>query len=436
MLTVFSFLGVIVVVILAHEIGHFATAKLSRVKVEEAGLFYPPRLFAFKRGETTYSINALPLGGFVKMSGEEDPEAPGSLASKSVPTRLLVLGAGSLMNFLLPIVLLSVAFMVPHDTVVGEVEVMEVAPDSPAAIAGIETGDVILSIDGNAVSSSGDLQHYLYRYLGTSVPVVIRHPDLSIEEVRLTPRWKPPEGQDPIGVIPVRWVVVSAVAPNSPADGAGIRPGDVILSVDGEEVQSIDDLGSYLSQHLDSDVAVLIQRTDSTTEEIHLTPRSNPPAAEGAIGVAVYTSSGQVTQQRLPFWQAIPKGFAQCIDVFILFKNGIVGVITRALPFDLIGPVGIAQMTGEVAKAGISPLLEFAALISINLGLINLFPLPALDGGRIAFVLLELVRRGKRLSPRKEWLIHTVGFFLLIAVFLAVTFQDITRIIGGEGGMP
>jgi regulator of sigma E protease len=433
MLTVLSFLGVIVVVVLAHELGHFVTAKLSHVKVEEAGLFYPPRLFGIKRGETVYSINALPLGGFVKMSGEEDPDAPGSLANKSIPTRLLVLGAGSIMNFLLPILLLSIAFMVPYDTVIGDVQIMDVAPDSPAALAGIEPGDTILSINGRTVSNSGDLQRYLYRYLGNTIPVSIRHADLSTEEVRLTPRWKPPEGQDPIGVTTVLWLIIKEIAPNSPAAGAGIRPGDVILSIDGEEVHSVDDLGSYLGKHLDTDVAVLIRRTDSTTEEVHLTPRSDPPGEEGAMGVAVYTSSGTVTRQRLSFWQAIPKGFGQCMEIFVLFKNGVVGVISGALPFDLRGPVGIAEMAGEVARAGISPLLEFAALISINLGIINLFPLPALDGGRLAFVFLEFIRRGKRISPKKEWLIHTVGFFLLIAVFLAVTVQDIFRIVGGGG---
>ena len=431
MLTVLSFLGVIIVIVIAHELGHFVTAKLSHVKVEEAGLFYPPRLFAFKHGETEYSINALPLGGFVKMSGEEDPDAPGSLANKSIPTRLLVLGAGSIMNFLLPLVLLSIAFMVPHDTVIGDVEVMDVAPDSPAALAGIEPGDIILSINGKTVNNSGDIQRYLYRYLGSTIPVSIRHTDLSTEEVRLTPRWKPPEGQDPIGVTTVQWVAVRDIAPNSPAAGAGIRPGDVILSIGGEEVHSVDDLGDYLDKRLDTEVAVLIRRTDLTTEEVRLTPRSDPPAEEGAMGVAVYTSSGPVTRQQLSFWQAIPKGFGQCIEIFVLFKNGVVGIISGALPFDLRGPVGIAQMTGEVAKAGIGPLLEFASLISINLGIINLFPLPALDGGRLIFVFLEFVRRGKRISPKKEWQIHTIGFFLLIAVFLAVTVQDIFRIVGG-----
>jgi len=351
MLTVLSFLGVIIVVVIAHELGHFVTAKLSHVKIEEAGLFYPPRLFAFKRGETEYSINLLPLGGFVKMSGEEDPNAPGSLANKSIPTRMLVLGAGSIMNFLLPLVLLSIAFMVPFDAIDGDVEVLETAPNSPAAMAGIEPGDIILSIDGKEVRNTNDLSRYLYLKLGNEVSFELRRTDSTVEEVRLVPRWKSPEG-------------------------------------------------------------------------------------EGATGVAVTTSSWTMVTEQYPFWKAVPMAFERSIEILILFKNGIIGTISGALPFDLRGPVGIAQMTGEVAKAGISPLLEFASLISINLGLLNLFPLPALDGGRLAFVFLEFVRRGKRISPKREWLIHSIGFFLLIPLFLAVSVQDIIRIVSGGGVLP
>lgn len=351
MLTVLSFLGVIVVVVLAHELGHFATAKLSGVKVEEAGLFYPPRLFSIKRGETTYSINALPLGGFVKMSGEEDPGAPGSLASKRAPVRLLVLGAGSIMNLLLPLLLVSVALMIPHDRLVGQLEVVEIAPDSPADRAGIRPGDVIASVEGKEVKNTGDLQRYLYLNLGSPVTLTLRRADATVEQVSLVPRWKPPEG-------------------------------------------------------------------------------------EGATGVTVSTVDWSIVREQYPFWRAVPEAAIRSVEILLLFKNGAIGIVTGALPADLRGPVGIAQMTGEVAQAGISPLLEFAALISINLGLINLFPLPALDGGRIAFVLLEVARRGKRISPKKEWLIHTVGFFLLIAVFLVVTFQDVLRIVGGGDSLP
>lgn len=346
-ITIFSFLGVIIIVILAHEIGHFTTAKLTGVKVEEFGIFYPPRLFSIKRGETIYSINALPLGGFVKMSGEEDPDEPGSLAAKSIPVRLLVLSAGSLMNLLLPFLLLSIAFMVPYDALIGEVKVLEVSPDSPADLAGIQPEDILLSINGKSIQNTSDLQRYLYLNLGSEITLLVKHSNSTEEELKLIPRWKPPED-------------------------------------------------------------------------------------EGPLGTLVTTASATELKQSYPFWEAIPMGANRCVEILILFKNGIIGMFTGALPVDLRGPVGIAEMSGEFARAGISPFLEFAAMISINLGIINLFPLPALDGGRLAFVLLELVRRGKRISPRKEWLIHTVGFFLLIAAILAVTYGDILRIITGE----
>ncbi len=350
-ISIASFFVVIVVLILAHEVGHFITAKTTGVKVEEFGLFYPPRLLSIKRGGTIYSLNAIPLGGFVKMAGEEDPEVPGSLAGKSIITRLLVLSAGSLMNFLLPLLLFSIAFMVPHNLVTGQVIVKEVAPDSPAAIAGITPGDTILSINEKPVNNHSDVYRYIQLYLGKKVSLLIQHTDATTEMVQLTPRWRPPEGQ-------------------------------------------------------------------------------------GAIGILMFTSEATTIRQHYPFWKAVPMGVSSCIETFISFKNGIVSMIVGTIPVEVTGPVGIAQLTGEIAQAGISPLLEFAAFLSINLAILNMFPLPALDGGRIAFVLLEWIRRGKRIAPKAERLVHLIGFGLLMVFFLAVTYQDIMRIISGDSLIP
>jgi len=150
----------------------------------------------------------------------------------------------------------------------------------------------------------------------------------------------------------------------------------------------------------------------------------------------VSTLNPTVVSQHYPFWEAIPKAVSECIETFVLFKNEIIRIFIGASTFQVAGPVGIAQMTGEVAKAGISPVLEFAGFISINLALINIFPLPALDGGRIVFVLVEWIRRGKRVSPKTEGLVHAIGFALLMAAILAITFQDIARIISGESLIP
>ncbi len=351
LITILVAISVLVLLILAHELGHFITAKASGVKVDEFGLGFPPRLLGIKRGETLYSLNAIPLGGFTKIAGEEDPEVERSLASKGVGTRLLVLSAGSLMNALLALLLLSVAFMVPRDIVIGQVVVEAVAENSPAARAGLRAEDSIISVNDKTLNNTLDLSRHIRLNLGKETTFLVEHRDLNQEEVKLIPRWQPPQG-------------------------------------------------------------------------------------EGAIGVAVRTLEPIIVSQSEPFWRAIPLGVTEFIETFVLYKNGIISTIIGAAPAEFIGPVGIVQITGEAAKAGVSPLLELAAVISLILAIVNILPLPALDGGRIAFVLLEWVRRGKRISPKKEGLVHLVGFIMLMGLILAITYHDIIRIISGENLLP
>lgn len=349
-------LVVLSVIVIVHELGHFLTAKMVGVRVEELGLGYPPRIFGVRRGETLYSLNAIPFGGFTKMTGEEDPSEPRSLASKGIGTRFLVLSAGSIMNLLLTLLLFSIVFMIPRNVVTEPVVVANVAPNSPASMAGIETGDTILSVNNRSVHNISDLQRYIHLNLGQDTTMLIGRGDSTTREIQVVPRWKPPEGQGAIGV------------------------------------------------ELDLEVARLNRTTVS---------------------------------QSYPFWKAIPLGVSASIETIILYKNGVVSIITGAAPAVLTGPVGIVQLTGEVAiKAGLSSMLEFAAFLSLIIGIFNLFPIPALDGGRIAFVLLEWVRRGKRVSPKAEGLVHLIGFFMLIAVLVLITYQDIMRIISGESLIP
>jgi len=348
--TIIAFLAVIFGLVLAHELGHFLTAKAFGVTVNEFGIGFPPRLLGVKRGETTYSLNAVQIGGFVKLAGEEDAGVERGLASKSKGARLTILSAGSIMNLLLPVVLFSIAFMIPHDEVIGKMVVDEVAPNSPAARAGIETGDTILSLNGRPVQNTNDMR-YIQLNLGKEMSLVIQHTNLTEEEIRLIPRWRPPEG-------------------------------------------------------------------------------------EGAIGIAARLVEPTLVRQSEPFWKAIPHGVRECVETLALFKNVIITLVITGISSPVVGPVGIAQLTGEVARAGLTPLLQFAAFLSINLGIINLLPLPALDGGRIAFVILEWLRRGKRISPATERTIHTIGFFLLIGLILLVTYQDIIRIISGQSLIP
>lgn len=351
LITIVSFIAVIAVLVLAHELGHFFTARAAGVAVPEFGIGFPPRLFAIKRGETTYVINLLPLGGYVKLAGEEDPKIKGSLAGKSIPVRIIVLASGSLMNFILPILLFSAAFIVPHSEVSGKVIVQEVSAGSPAAAAGITPGDALVEINGKVLKNSGDLNRNLQINLGKEVDLLIRHPDNSTAHVNVLARWKRPANQGPTG-----------------------------LKVD---------MPDYV-----------------------------------------------ITKTSYPFWQAIPMGFTTTFETMALFKNEIINMFIGTTPAGVTGPVGIAQVTGQVAKIGFSALLEFTAFLSMNLAIFNIFPLPALDGGRIAFVVLEWIRHGKRIKPRTEALVHLAGFIAFILFMLLITYRDIVRILSGESLVP
>ncbi len=343
----------LIVLVLAHEFGHFITAKATGVQIQEFGIGFPPRIWGIKRGETLYSINALPLGGFVKLAGEEDPKIPRSLASKGYGTRVLVLAAGSIMNILLPIVLFSVAFMIPHDVVVYPVTIESVAENSPASIAGIKAGDTILSFNNEKINNSADLQRDIQLNINNKVDITVLH-------------------------------------------------------------------------------------SDSTTQTVNVVPRLNPPAGQGATGIKLNAPppNPNIVKQSEPFWKAIPMGLTEIGQTMILFKNEIVRWIIGAAAPQLTGPVGMAQLTGEVVRAGMSPLFQFAAFISINLGIVNILPLPALDGGRIAFVILQMIRRGRRISPRTEGLVHLIGFALLLTLIAVITFGDIANIITTGSAIP
>ncbi|MFA5399112.1 MAG: M50 family metallopeptidase [Dehalococcoidia bacterium] len=350
-LTIVVFVVLLIVLILTHEIGHFAAAKMSKVKVEEFGLGLPPRIWGFKYGETIYSINWIPFGGFTRLLGEEDPSTPGSLASKSIGTRFFVLVSGSLLNILLPIVLFTVSFMIPHDVTIENVLIKEVAAGSPAQAAGIQAGDRIVEVNGHTIKNRADLSYQIQLNLGNDTAMVIQKPDASRQVLSLTPRWVPPQGQ-------------------------------------------------------------------------------------GATGVVLTSSDMTTVVESMPFWQALPTSVVHSWEILILFKNEVMSWFVRSTAPQLAGPIAIAQLTGEVIKAGISPLLEFAALISINLGIFNLLPIPGLDGGRLVFVLLEWARRGKRISPQKEGLVHMIGFLAMILLIIVISYFDVARIIRGESLLP
>lgn len=368
MITVLIFLGILSILILVHEAGHFFTARAFGVKVLEFGMGYPPRLFSITRGETVYSLNALPLGGYVKLMGEEDPTHPESLAGKGVLTRFTVLSAGAFMNFILPIILFTFISMVPQNHYEGRVLIDGVAEASPAQLAGLQSGDIVLRVDGHPVYNTQELAYRIKLQLGDGTTWTVMRPERLI----------------------------------TGSFGLSGEPG--------------------LTQPL---------IRDTIPYEVNLTPRWKPPAGEGNAGVRIRTIEGQTVSRSDSLWAAIPNGFIRMWEMLVLFKNEVTTWIIGANSPQLAGPVGIAQVTGEVAKAGWQPLVELAALLSLNLAILNILPIPALDGGRIMFVAIEWVRRGKRISPEREGLVHLVGFTVLISSIIIISYFDIIRIIQG-----
>lgn len=321
----------------------------------EFGFGFPPRIIGLRRGETLYSVNLIPLGGFVKLVGEEDPTDPGSLASRSVIQRILILSAGSFMNLVLAVVLFAIVFMVPADRLVSSVSIEHVELESPAAIAGLRSGDVILRVDGRPILNSRDLLYRVYLRLGSESEWIYQRVN--------------PSGSNGIGTVT-------------------------------------------------------------------LFPRWDWPDGEGPTGIIVREMNSRVTVQSESFMEAVPHAFQQTWENLVLLRIEVGRWITGASRPQLAGPIGIAQITDEVAQVGILPLLTLIATLSLTLAILNILPVPMLDGGRVVFVLIEWIRRGKRISAKSEGFVHLVGFAVMLTLVIIISYQDIIRIVQGESFLP
>jgi len=393
--SILPFVFILVGLVVVHELGHFFTAKMAGVQVLEFGIGYPPKLFGKKFGETEYTINALPLGGFVRLLGEEDPTAPRSLASKPRWVRLVVLSAGAFMNLIFAVLLFSIAMMIPREVDISRARIGEVIPNSPAAEAGILAGDVVFEVNGRDVQSVGELGYQIRLNMGNTIDMKVKRSS------------GPNANQFETVPVYVRWSASNWVD----EDGVEHSQGPTGITI-GPAYGAIEPL---------------------TPEEQAEIQAQLPPGETAPTTRLVPFSE---TQWLLP-WEALPEGTRKAWESVILARNEIIsrlqGGVGGSGGFQVTGPVGIAQLTGEVVEeAGWKSLLDFAALISMNLGILNLLPLPMLDGGRCVFVILEYIRRGKRIAPEKEAIVHFVGLVLMLTFAAVISYFDIVRIF--EGG--
>ncbi len=413
-----------------HELGHFITAKRTGVKVEEFGIGIPPRLFGIKRGETIYSVNAIPLGAFVKAAGENDPTVPRSLAGKGPWTRLGIYAAGPVMNIVLAFILLSAFLGLPVGVPAGNgLMVGAVVNNSSAEQAGIEPGDIILEVNGQPVHTQGDMQNIINSVAqGAQITLLLLRNGQQIQTAA-KPEFNPSEGQRVVGVY-IYWNMVSQVDESSPAYEAGVRAGDYIHYINGQLIYNNESMSSALRSVPEGGTINLVLWRDGTQTAASLTNASY----ETLPGVELrWVDGAHIEQERPPVWKAVYLGARDIIYMPVLIVKAIPEII-KTPSNALVGPIGAGQLTVEVVRtSGASSMLFMASMISLGLAIFNFFPIPPLDGGGMLVALIEGVRRGKRLSPRTMRLAYTIGTAFLIALVVLITSVDIWRLPKGFG---
>jgi len=381
-----------------------------------------------------YSVNWTPLGGFVRLAGESNPDVPRSLAGKGVGTRFVVLVAGPLMNVVLPIVVFAILFMIPQDVTIGRVIASQIRADSPAAEAGLQPGDVIVRAGGHKVESTIDLTRAINLNGGGTMKWLIERGE-NQEVIRVKPRFERPPGRWFTGISVDRdsgQVVVQRVLDDSAAEAAGLKQGDILLTAGNQVIEQPSDLTDPIQASQGSPMEWRIIR-EGREQVISMTPRfEQSGAARWLTGISIRLTDPQKVSRSQPPWEAIPQGFVSTWEALVLMKQSITGAISGGSTPEFSGPIGIAQLTGEVTReGGLTGWLAIGVLLSINLAILNILPIPMLDGGRLVFVILEWLRRGKRVPPEKEGLVHLVGFALLISAILVISANDINRLIQG-----
>ena len=460
MSTVIELLIVLGIMVLVHEFGHFAVAKLCGIRVEVFSIGFGKRLFGFRRGETEYQIAAVPLGGYVKMSGEsfqpvaqptdgsttgeivDDPNDPGNFNSHPRWQRILVALAGPIANFLLAFALMTGVSMLHNEVqefLDGPAITDYIQTKTPAANAGIRSGDLIVHFDTVENPTWEDVANRSILNLNQTVPLAFIHDGKRIESTIFIESKGQPEDFSPfeqLGFIPRMQntpVEVNSLEGNMPAVRAGLKPDDKILAIDGLQLHSVPALLSYLQDQAGKPASLTVQRTingATNTLPIQITPElADTPNGPKDYRLGFVAVLPPVRVERLPLgkaivasWQFNKKGSLFIVEVIKRLFTHQVSVKS------LQSPIGIGQQIHEAAQMpGWMPLIGTCSLISLNLGILNLMPIPILDGGMILFLLIESIMRRDVNQQIKER-IYQVAFVCILAFFAFVIFNDLTRL--------
>jgi regulator of sigma E protease len=420
------------VMIIIHELGHYWAARFFDVRVETFSFGFGPRLFGFKRGETDFRFSAILFGGYVKMAGEQPGEEnandPRSFQAKPRWQRLIIAFAGPFMNIVLAVGLLTGLYMVHYPKLVVDDDstiVGYVLPDSPAHAAGIQDGDRIVAFDGATSPKWDDVLMKELTSAGKALPVTIERDGQRID-LTITPKFDEKRGIGFIGWGGHTQVRIADVW-GKPAKAAGMQPGDLLLSIDGRTIYSRDRVNEVIRESGGGPVTVDVLR-DKERLSLTVTPEMTEIEGETRYMIGVSMES-PVEYVSLPFTQALMEAVETNIRTTVLIGKMIVGIVEQRMSAkSLEGPIRIAQISGDAARQGPLQFLSLMAMVSLNLAIFNLLPIPVLDGGLILVLLIEMVMRRDMSLAVKET-VFKVGFVFLMMVVVFVLYNDLTKVL-------
>jgi regulator of sigma E protease len=437
-IAVVSMAVVLGIMILVHEFGHYAAAKFFGVRVDVFSIGFGKRLVGFKRGDTDYRISALPLGGYVKMAGENPLEsrsgAPDEFMSHPAWQRFVIAIAGPAMNIILAIALLTGVNMVHYERPMFMDEpavIGRVLENSPAAQAGIEPGDRIVRIEGEQNPTWEDVLLKVIVDAKIPIDLAVQRGDRILE--RTIPLKATDSEDNPLietGLIPNERVTVTSIEANMPAAQAGLRTGDEIVAVNGQRALSSEWIIQYLQKNEVKPVEITVARNGQQLKfnaTPVLTENTGKPVYRVGLGLGAPMHVG-----KLPFTQALDRSIQQNKKYSLLIVDLVHKMVERKVSIkQMEGPIGIARASGDAARQpGWTPLLGLMAMISLNLGIFNLLPIPILDGGIILLLIIEgIIRRD--ISIRIKERIYQTAFVFLLLFFVVVIYNDLMKALPG-----